>query len=141
MTLVFAPAVVARFAFLLALPTSLSSTHPLGARLLFPAFFPQRFRFGRVTDQSLASITWERSLSLLHSPFLQKVMYYHALATDPASDTLEDFHPLTFSANSPDADLPTWNEAMNGPLREGFEGAMRVEVTTLEGMDSWDVVV
>ena len=52
---------------------------------------------------------------------------------DSYTHICDDFHPLTFLASTPD--IPTWNEAMNGPLADGFWKACSVEVETLERKD------
>jgi hypothetical protein len=38
------------------------------------------------------------------------------------------------------ADNPSWEQAMNGPDRDGYFKAAEIEVETLERMDTWEVV-
>ena len=54
----------------------------------------------------------------------------------------ETIHPLFLIAQSADskADNPRWHEAMNGEFADEFWDAMKTEVATLEGMESWEVV-
>ena len=51
-----------------------------------------------------------------------------------------DWHPLALKAKADDADNPTWEEAMNGPFREGFWEACEKELAQLEKMNCWEVV-
>jgi Reverse transcriptase (RNA-dependent DNA polymerase) len=59
---------------------------------------------------------------------------------DPDHQTFEDLHPLLLQAKVNAEDNPTWDEAMNGPLRDGYWKAAEKELQTLEAMDVWDVV-
>jgi hypothetical protein len=59
----------------------------------------------------------------------------------------EDIHPWTvqtpwaFKAKAnKDPDLPSVREALTGPYAEEFWKAMEKEITTLETMDTWEVV-
>ena len=51
-------------------------------------------------------------------------------------------HPLFLKAKAAASaqDNPTWSQAMNGPLADGFWEACKKEIATLEGMDAWEVV-
>jgi hypothetical protein len=59
---------------------------------------------------------------------------------DFESYTQEDMHPLALAAKANDADNPTWEETMNGPVRKGYMEAAKKEIETLVDMDAWDVV-
>jgi hypothetical protein len=54
----------------------------------------------------------------------------------------ETIHPLFLKAQSAasKADNPRWHEAMSGEFAEEFWEAMKTEIATLEGMESWEVV-
>jgi hypothetical protein len=56
------------------------------------------------------------------------------------SNIIHGQHPFAFSARANANDDPKWNEVMNGPDREGFLEAMKLEIEQLESLKSWDVV-
>lgn len=82
---------------------------------------------------------------LLASPLSQ---FIHLAANDCGYNgtkrelICEVIHPLFLRAKSAasKADNPTWKEAMNSPQADEWFEACKIEVGTLEGMDSWDVV-
>jgi hypothetical protein len=85
-------------------------------------------------------LSWQPSLDGCRS-FDSKRAYAHLLHEYDADEgTLEDWEPLALAAKANDADLPTWEQAMNGPDREGFWEACRKEVETLRNMNVWDEV-
>ena len=45
---------------------------------------------------------------------------------------------ITLKANA--EDNPTWEQAMNGPDRDGYWTAAKVELETLEKKGAWEVV-
>ena len=47
---------------------------------------------------------------------------------------------MALQANTPGSDTPTWNEAINGPLADGFHEICMIEMTTLEDKEAWEVV-
>ena len=53
----------------------------------------------------------------------------------------QSWEPLALAAKGDDPENnPTWEQAMNGPLKEGYMEACRKEIETLKAMDVWDVV-
>ena len=50
--------------------------------------------------------------------------------------TTEEMHPLIFAAAANSQDNPTWEEAMNGPNKQGYWKACETEIKTLESKDS-----
>ena len=51
------------------------------------------------------------------------------------------WEPLALAAKGDDPENnPTWEQAMNGPLKEGYMEACRKEIETLKAMDVWEVV-
>jgi hypothetical protein len=52
----------------------------------------------------------------------------------------EEWHASIPAPKANAEDHPTWNEAMNGPLANGFRMACELEYTTLEEKDCWDGV-
>jgi hypothetical protein len=53
---------------------------------------------------------------------------------------IEDWHPSLLATKANAEDLPTWNEAMNGPHADGFWKACEIELETLERKQCWEVV-
>ena len=52
-----------------------------------------------------------------------------------------DWNPMALQAKkNSDPDLPSWEEAMNGPYAEGYMEAAVKEIETLKRMKVWDVV-
>jgi hypothetical protein len=61
--------------------------------------------------------------------------------TDFNNDTLEWMHPAALAAKANSEDYPTWEEAMNGPLKADWYKSCEVELDALEEKkDSWEVV-
>ena len=60
--------------------------------------------------------------------------------TDPITNTIEEWHPMLLSTIANAMDNPTYHQAMNGPDRDGYQEAMDIEIETLLGKDSWEVV-
>jgi hypothetical protein len=54
--------------------------------------------------------------------------------------TVEAMDALVFASKANSEDNPTWQEAMNGPNRQGYWEACEKEFSTLEEKDSWEVV-
>ena len=60
---------------------------------------------------------------------------------DPIFGTAEEEpSPLLLQAKMVDEDSPTFKEATNGPYREQFWEAMKVELNTLVKMGVWEEV-
>ena len=53
---------------------------------------------------------------------------------------LNETHPFAFAAKANSDDTPSFHDAMYGPDSEGFYKAMEDEITTLEGMEAWEIV-
>ena len=63
------------------------------------------------------------------------------IATDDDDPVIQHWsHPFAFSAKANSLDTPNFNEAMNGPDREGFKQAMDSELEQLEAMNVWKKV-
>ncbi|CAJ1955020.1 unnamed protein product [Cylindrotheca closterium] len=65
-----------------------------------------------------------------------------ALTTDfdQDSETCEWLHPMILAAKANSEDNPGWEEAMNGPLANGYMEAAIKEIKTLQQMEVWEVV-
>jgi hypothetical protein len=75
------------------------------------------------------------------SNYYSKMMALLQLATDPFTNEIDgDLHPCSLSSKASQEGNPTYEEAMNGPHRDGFHNAMIKELKTLTDMESWEVV-
>ena len=52
--------------------------------------------------------------------------------TDVEYNTVEWMHPMFLGAKPNSEDNPTWEEAMNGPNRQGYGEACEKELNTLD---------
>jgi hypothetical protein len=60
--------------------------------------------------------------------------------TDLKENTVEWMHPMILAAKANSEDNPTWDEAMNGPLKEGYWEAALKEINILQVKEAWEVV-
>jgi Reverse transcriptase (RNA-dependent DNA polymerase) len=60
--------------------------------------------------------------------------------TNPVHKTVEDWHPMLLSTLANANDNPNYHQEMNGPDADGYLIAMEVEIDTLTGKESWEVV-
>ena len=100
----------------------------------------QKVPFESINRQFIAGLNWESTVNSLKSPEFAKLWNMALSSRDPDHQTFEDLHPLLLQAKVNAEDNPTWDEAMNGPLRDGYWKAAEKELQTLEAMDVWDVV-
>ena len=92
-----------------------------------------------ITDGALHGLSWEGLLSETKG-LTSKQFFLSAGREISEGGICEDFSPMALQANTPGSDTPTWNEAMNGPLADGFHEACLIEMTTLEDKEAWEVV-
>ena len=86
------------------------------------------------------NLDWSSLLTTVKSKDFMKMICLMELQTDPISNTIEDWHPMLLSTMANANDNPSYHQAMNGPDREGYHNAMDIEIETLVGKDSWEVV-
>ena len=101
--------------------------------------FEKKFKYSQVNDQFLASLNWAETVETLRSTEFSKLW---SLTTDYDFEhsTCEWLHPAILAAKANSEDNPSWEEAMNGPLSDGYWESANKEVKTLEDMDVWDVI-
>ena len=100
----------------------------------------KKIRVGQYNDCNLHNLNWDKSnipSSVDYSAFYSANV---ARTIDPCDGTMDNFHPLLLSAKANAEDNPTWNEATNGPMSDGFWKAMDIELETLTRKDAWTVV-
>jgi Reverse transcriptase (RNA-dependent DNA polymerase) len=94
-----------------------------------------------LNHQYLMALEWTRLVEQLRSADLRAMMYEVERFTDFDSGTVEWMHPMILAAKANAEDNPTFEQAMNGPDREGYLEACKKELKTLgEDKDAWDVV-
>jgi Reverse transcriptase (RNA-dependent DNA polymerase)/GAG-pre-integrase domain len=91
--------------------------------------------------ECLHGLDWNKAVNLLRSRDARAVLsLLDGYRNSDNPDLLEDWHPMALAAKASDEDNPNWNQAMNGPNKDGFWEACQKEIDTLEAMDTWDVV-
>ena len=103
-------------------------------------YMKQKIRQERINSAKIQSLDWNKAVDMIRSKDTQAMFSLMDSYIDPDEGTQEDWHPFALQAKATDEDTPTWEEAMNGPFREGFEEACRKELDTLIEMGVWDVV-
>jgi hypothetical protein len=87
------------------------------------------------------NLDWKSNLLHQVPTYYSKMMAMLQLATDPFTNEIDgDLHPCLLASKASQADSPTFEEAMNGPHRDGFHEAMVKELKTLTEMECWEVV-
>ena len=109
----------------------------LSAQHLF-AHPKQRIRYGQLTDANVHGLDWTRALTALKSHESRTIL--SDALTNPIYGAAAHLHPLSLAARLNDEDNPTWEVAMNGPLRKGFWEACEKEIETLKAKGTWEEV-
>lgn len=98
----------------------------------------QRARHTDLNNQALASLDWS---------FLKKTCLngtYGALLSEMSRNTqdgyIEEWNPSLLATKANAEDTPTFDQAMSGPLRNGFIEACKTELDTLTRKGAWEVV-
>jgi hypothetical protein len=87
------------------------------------------------------ALNWNHVVESLRSVDHFAMMTDVELHTDTDTNTVEWMHPMVLAAKANAEDNPTWDQAMNGPDRDGYLEACCKELKTLsEDKDAWDVV-
>jgi hypothetical protein len=115
----------------------LSALHPSNSHLN-PK---QTVRASLLNNQFLMAMNWNTVVESLCSADHYAMMANVESHTDIEANTVEWMHPMVLAAKANAEDNPTWDQAMNGPDRDGYLEACRKELKTLaEDKDAWDVV-
>jgi hypothetical protein len=117
----------------------LSSSYNLSKQTTFSASnrLP-RVRGERLNDQRLASLRWEDLKRHCLSGTIGALA--SQLQRETVNGYLEEWNPALLATKANAEDVPTWNEAMNGPHSAGFWKACEAELETLASKDCWDIV-
>ena len=99
----------------------------------------KKIRLGQFNNHNLHNLSWDESTSSFvdYSTFYAKNV---ARTINLYDDTMDGFHPLLLSTKANAEDNPTWSEATNGPMPDGFWKAMDIKLDTLTRKYAWTVV-
>jgi hypothetical protein len=98
-------------------------------------------RASLLNNQFLMALNWNHVIESLRSVDHLAMMTLVERHTDINANMVEWMHPMALAAKANAEDNPTWDQAINGPDREGYLEACRKELKTLsEEKDAWDVV-
>ncbi|KAG7349585.1 reverse transcriptase RNA-dependent DNA polymerase [Nitzschia inconspicua] len=108
----------------------------------YPAQLESRkFKLKSLNESVLMALDWSKNQVLQTASNYSKMMALFQLATDPFTNEVDgELHPCLLTSKASQADNPTYEEAMNGPHRDGFFDAMKTELKTLTDMACWEVV-
>ena len=62
---------------------------------------------------------------------LSQLLHFMNMVTDQRNNMIKDWHPALLATQANAADNPTWEEAMNGPNKEGYWKAAEAEMDIL----------
>jgi hypothetical protein len=62
------------------------------------------------------------------------------LSKNTTNGYIEEWNPALLATKANAEDVPSWDEAMNGPMAAGFWKACETEINTLVDKDCWDEV-
>ena len=99
----------------------------------------QNVRHSTINQAFLASLKFNQFVETLRSDEFAK-MWSLTTDYDQDSSTCEWLHPMILAAKANSEDNPNWEEAMNGPLADGYMEAASKEIETLKKMEVWEVV-
>ena len=100
----------------------------------------KKVRLETINNQFLAMLQWTKTMNMLDSYEFQRMWSLIQDETDPETNTVEWMHPMILAAKANSEDNPTWDEAMSGPLKEGYWEAALKEMDILQVKQAWDVV-
>jgi hypothetical protein len=100
----------------------------------------KKVRIDTMNDQYLAMMNWTQTLQMLSSYEFKRMWSLTEDETDLKENTVEWMHPMILAAKANSEDNPTWDEAMNGPLKEGYWEAALKEINILQVKEAWEVV-
>ncbi|KAG7341235.1 reverse transcriptase RNA-dependent DNA polymerase [Nitzschia inconspicua] len=101
----------------------------------------QKFKLKSLNESFLMALDWSKNQVLQTVSNYSKMMALFQLATNPFTNEVDgELHPCLLTSKASQADNQIYEEAMNGPNRDGFFDAMKTELKTLTDMDCWEVV-
>jgi hypothetical protein len=100
----------------------------------------KKVRIDTMNDQYLGMMKWTQTLQMLDSYEFKRTWSLTQDETDLKENTVEWMHPMILAAKANNEDNPNWDEAMNGPLKEGYWEAALKEINILQVKEAWEVV-
>jgi hypothetical protein len=101
----------------------------------------QKVRSGVFNHHFISSVKWTQLKSCMLTGQLGKLLGNLHQETDHDLDTVEHLDPSIFAAKANSEDMPSYEEAMNGPFAEEFKKAMGIEWDMLDVvMKAWELV-
>ena len=100
----------------------------------------RRFRLRSFDNGVLMGLDWTRNHLHNAASNFSKMMAAFQRATDPITGEIYELHPCLLANKANQADNPTYEEALNGPHREGSLHAMQLEMKTHNDRGCWHVV-
>ncbi|CAJ1961247.1 unnamed protein product [Cylindrotheca closterium] len=101
----------------------------------------KKIRHSALDRQFFANLKWAEAINTIKGDNFGRMW---RAACEPYHDhdtgLQDDLHPMILAAKANSEDNPNWNEAMNGPLRQGYWKAAEDEIEALKKKESWDVV-
>ena len=77
-----------------------------------------RIRGERYNEEKLANLRWHELTEMCRSGTLGA--FLSQLQKETVDGYIEDWNPALLATKANAEDMPTWNEAMNGPYAAGF---------------------
>jgi hypothetical protein len=100
----------------------------------------QKVRRHQLHSSFIQGLDWSKCLSDFRSQHSKSIFANLLLHFDEDSGTQEDWSPLALKAKCYDEDNPSYEQAMNGPDKKGYEEACKKEYDTLNSMGVWEIV-
>mmetsp|Transcript_15060 Transcript_15060/g.36762 ORF Transcript_15060/g.36762 Transcript_15060/m.36762 type:complete len:970 (-) Transcript_15060:1237-4146(-) len=101
----------------------------------------KKLRHSALDRQFFADLKWAEAIHTVKSDSFGRMWqetcepYY-----DRETGLQDHLHPMILAAKASAEDNPNWNQAMSGPLSQGYWEAMKVEIDALNNKDSWEVL-
>jgi hypothetical protein len=73
-----------------------------------------------INEKFLAMLNWAKTVNYLKSPKFATMGLLLSQYINFDNDTLEWMHPAALAAKANSEDYPTWEEAMNSPLKSDW---------------------
>jgi hypothetical protein len=95
----------------------------------------QKVQAGLLNEQHIQGLHWNRLVDSLKTGSLGKLMAQMNIETDQDFNTVEEYNPALLNSKASEDDNPTYEQAMSGPIKEGYRQAAKKEVDTLVKRD------
>lgn len=100
-----------------------------------------KITLGQLNASFIAGLQWANVVDNLKSGHFGRTWIKTCAPHYNEESNLQDYmDPRILAAKANAEDNPSWHEAMNGPLREGYKKAADDEIEALEHKKAWDVV-